>query len=102
MSKSNLSSFHIILMGELMVNIPTLLVMALTAYLLIQVTQSFPLSLLLASIVGWMVWGMMLKVWKRWALTHNVDRERLFRLGKRGLINFYRHRIFDDQNKEKE
>jgi len=88
------TSFQIILMGELMVNLPVTIIILVTVLIIGH------FGLLLGSLIGWYFWVKFLEKWKLWALSKNVDRERLFRLGKIGLINFYRYRIFDPESEE--
>ena len=81
-----------------MVNLPISLIIILTVIIAAQIGLGWGLSCIAGSGVGWFFWGKLLDRWKAWALNRNIKRERLFRLGKLGLINFYRHRIFDQES----
>lgn len=89
------SSSKIILMGELIVNLPVTIIIILCAVILFLLGLSWNFSLLIAVGIGWFSWSKLLNIWIAWALERNVSRERLYRLSKRGLINFYRYRIFN-------
>jgi len=91
------SSIKIILFGELMVNLPVLLVIFLTTFLSFEIGIGWMFSWLIGSGAGWFVWEKLLLKWKTWAFDQNISKERLFRLGKLGFINFYKDRIFDDE-----
>ena len=92
-----LSSSKIILMGELMVNLPVTMIILISALILGQLGLGWSLSIILGAGIGWYSWAKLLVKWKFWAINNGVDRDRLFRLGKLGLINFDWHRIFDDE-----
>lgn len=100
MKNSELSSGKIILMGQLMVNLPVTVIIILSVIILGKLGLGWNLSAIAASGIGWFFWGKLVTKWKDWAVGNNVDRERLFRLGKLGLINFYRHRIFDEEEEK--
>ncbi|MFY0675611.1 MAG: hypothetical protein JXQ87_19635 [Bacteroidia bacterium] len=94
-----ISSAKIIVMGELIVNLPVTIIILGSAIILGQFGLGWNLSIIIGVGIGWYSWGKLLDKWKNWALDHNVDRERLFRLGKMGLINFYRHKLMDQKEK---
>jgi hypothetical protein len=96
MASNKISGLKIILVGQLMINLPVTIVIIMSAILLAQLGLGWTLSVILGTGIGWYVWGILLDKWKNWALDKGVERERLFRLGKLGLLNFYRYRIFDD------
>jgi len=99
MDRSALSSARIILMGELMVNLPVTGIIILSAIVFGQLGLGWNVSVILGVGIGWFFWGRLVTRWKNWAVDRNVDKDRLFRLGKLGLINFYRHKIFDEESK---
>lgn len=96
MANNGLSGLKIILYGQIMVNLPVTLVLIVSAILFVQLGLDWNISLILGTGIGWYVWSKLLNKWKNWALNNGVERERLFKLGKFGLINFYRYRIFDE------
>src|SRR4051812_17490047 len=100
MNKQEPSSLKVIMMGELIVNVPVIFTIILAFTLLLYAGLGILLSSLPATMVGWWVWSKMLDLWKKWALKKHVSRERLFRLGKIGFINYYRNRIFDMTQEE--
>lgn len=94
-NENEVSSLRIILMGQVIVNLPVIVIIILSIILASQLGMGWSLSFIIGSGVGWFFWSRLLDKWKVWALNQNVDRERIYRLGKWGLINFYRYRIFD-------
>lgn len=83
-------------MGQLMVNLPVLATIILTAFILKQVGLGWNFAVILGTGAGWFVWGKLIDKWKHWALNNGVERERLYKLGILGFLNFYKHRIFED------
>ncbi len=79
-----------------MVNLPVMVIIILSAFILGQFGVGWNISVILGVGIGWFCWGKLITKWKNWAIDKNVDRERLFRLGQLGLINFYRHKIFEE------
>ncbi len=100
-NSNQLSSAKIIIMGELMVNLPVTIIILVSALILGQFELGWNLSIIIGVGIGWYFWGKLLDKWKEWALNHDVDRERLFRLGKLGLINFYRYKIIEHEESNK-
>ena len=90
-----LSSIRIILVGNLIVNLPVTIIIFVSTIVFLEFDFSFNLSLIISTFIGWYFWEKLLIVWKKWAFSKNVSPERLFKLGKRGLINYFRSRIFD-------
>ena len=101
MGNRKISGARIILVGNLIVNLPVIVAIPGSAYLLFLTGLNWTLSVLAGGLLGWSVWSIALEYWKTWAFKKGIDRERLYKLGKIGLINFYRYRIFDDEKKEK-
>jgi len=97
MSENNISAFKIILYGQLIVNIPVVLIMSFVIFLAILIDFGWIPTAFLASGIGWYAWDKLLAKWKFWAINQKVDRSRLYKLGKVGFINFYRHKIFFDK-----
>ena len=100
MSNSNkYKSWKIILIGNLMVNLPITLVILLILFSVIILFGSSMMvpALLISTFIGWYLWAFLLEKWRLWGLRNNVEPERLYRLGKLGLINFYRYRIIKEE-----
>ena len=96
------SSLKIILMGELIVNFPVVLVIVISTILFVQIGLGGFISMSAAFILGWLTWSKLLDYWIKWALNRNTERDKLYRLGKLGLINFYRYRIMEGYGNKKE
>ncbi len=88
-------------MGQLMINLPVTIVILITAFVAYKFGLGWSTSILVGTAVGWFVWGKLLLRWKNWALDKGVDRERLFKLGMLGLLNFTRYKIFEEEEKGK-
>ncbi|MFZ4399463.1 MAG: hypothetical protein ACOYO1_05465 [Bacteroidales bacterium] len=97
---NHITSIEIIMMGELIVNLPVLIIFLLPAILLFQLGINWNVSIWIGVIIAWFAWHKLIKIWKQWAIKKNVERERLYLLGKLGLINFFRYTIFDSEKKE--
>ena len=82
-----------------MVNLPVTLVIIGTILITSTIGLGWALSCIIGSGTGWFAWGKLIDKWKNWGIENDIDRNRLFKLGKIGLINFYRHRIFDTETK---
>lgn len=92
--KKQLSGLYIIFIGELIVNIPVTFLILLTAFLLIRLGISYNISIILGASLGWLLWSKLIDVWRDWGIKKGITEERLFKLGKLGLINFYKYKIF--------
>ena len=90
----------VILMGQLMVNIPVTIIILLIAGLLVYLGLTLQWSVLAGALTGWYFWDKLLRYWKEWALKRGIEPVTLYKLGKWGLINFYRYKIFPAENKE--
>lgn len=97
-------SVRIILMGTLMVNVPVVLLMLAIIFVILLVfgDQAVVPALLMGSFAGWMLWGKLLEQWRRWGIRNGVEPERLYRMGKFALINFYRYRIIKEEERKPE
>ena len=82
-------------MGELMVNIPLIMIIFIMILLLGEIGFTWNIAFIVSAVLGWFVWNKLLKIWMGWAYKNNIEPERLFKLGKIGLINFYRYKIFN-------
>ena len=98
MNKQKISSVKVILMGNLIVNLPVTLIIILLILLFVSFNIVFNLSLIISAIIGWIVWSKLIEMWKRWAFKRGVSPERLFYLGKIGMINFFRSKIITEDN----
>lgn len=96
--KPEISSLKIILKGELLVNLPVIGVIISTIFILVQLGFPFSIACIISSASGWYTWGKLMNKWKSWGEENDINKERMFKLGKIGLINFYRNRIFDEES----
>ena len=77
-----------------MVNVPVIFIMLSTIFIGIELDCNFKTCLIIAFVLGWVMWELMMKRWVEWGKKNDIDKERLFKLGKIGFINFYRSRVF--------
>lgn len=99
-SKGKPNAITVILMGQLMVNIPVTIIILLAAGILVYLGISVQWSVLAGSLIGWYFWDRLLMFWKEWAFKRGVEPGTLYKLGKIGLINFYRYKIFPATNEK--
>ncbi|CAA9202033.1 hypothetical protein [Flavobacterium collinsii] len=97
----DLSNIELINKGYLWVNIPSIIMIitiwfCLTAYLEIN----GKISAIIGGAAGWIYWEFAIKKWIRWALSKNVDADRLFKVGKMSLLLWDRRKIDSILNKK--
>ncbi len=85
------------MMGELMVNVPVTLIIIVAIIILNAITEQWNLSVIISSCIGWIVWSKFLKNWVNWGIKNSIEKERLYKLGKYGLINFTKSRIIKEE-----
>ena len=81
-----LSVGQAILVGHLIVNGPTVLILVGGGYSGQMLADSFGLGLLVAVLPAWLWWSFVIPRWRQWALTNGAEPERLERLGVRMLL----------------
>ncbi|MBX9851461.1 MAG: hypothetical protein K2X86_06845 [Cytophagaceae bacterium] len=59
------------------------------------------LSAIAGTFLAWFTTSYFLNKWKSWAFKRDTSPERLYRLGKPGLINTARYKIFLRKKKQK-
>ena len=90
-----MSKLKIILLGQLIVNLPvTFIIIGVILYLIDSLGFSFHVSLIISVAIGWVAWSQLLKVWISFCRKKRVSDEEIFKCGKMGLINIQRHRVF--------
>lgn len=102
--KKELSTSEIIIKGHLWVNLPITILIFSGFYLIHEyLQQSFNISLIGGIVIGWTYWGFSVKRWIKWALTNNVDSEKLYKIGIRNLLIWSRNdikQVADKLNKQ--
>ncbi len=93
-NNKELSNFDLINRGYLYVNIPSIIIIVfvwfgLTAYLEVN----GKISAIIGGVIGWIYWEFTIKKWIIWALNHNIDPDRLFKIGKMSLLLWDRRKI---------
>jgi hypothetical protein len=86
MSTKLLSNYDISLRGQLTVNLPVTLIMLLVFILVTLFETSLRTNVLIVFVSGWISWSFLVKNWIKWAVKNNVDEERLYKIGKSGLL----------------
>ncbi len=94
-SSQSPTSIKIIFVGNVIVNIPVVLIIIISVFFFMNLGVSFNFSLVFGATVSWFFWSKLINIWKKWAFSKGVSPERLYKLGRIGLINFFRHKIFD-------
>ncbi len=94
-AKKQLSSFEIFLRGQLSVNLPVTVIILISFFgLAIYADLSFKLSAIIGCALGWIYWSYAVKNWIKWAaIENNIDHERLYKIGKYGLLLWNRDHI---------
>lgn len=86
----------IILLGNLIVNLPVTIIILIVSYLLITYFDvTWNISLIIGVAIGWYFWGKLISIWVKFCLRKGASKEEVFKSGKLGLINFYRHKVFE-------
>ncbi|MBI3234608.1 MAG: hypothetical protein HYZ42_11305 [Bacteroidetes bacterium] len=87
MEKSRIGNLKIILSGILIVNIPVMIIILLSLFLLMTFAgTSFNISLLIGAAIAWSYWSYASLYWIKWCLIRGVEKERLHRQGMRSLV----------------
>ncbi len=82
-----ISNTKIFIIGQLMVNLPVLLIMSSIVFLTNYYLQlKLNLSFLIGFIAGWVYWAYSVEKWIKWAFLNNVEKERIYKIGKSGLL----------------
>ncbi len=87
MNNKNLSDYNISLRGQLLVNLPVIVIIIFTAFgLSMFLDLNFKIALLVGMVLGWSYWSYSVKKWIQWAVKNDVDIDRLIKIGKKGLL----------------
>ena len=94
-SKKQLSNYQILFRGQMNVNVPAILIILLSLFLLtIYADLSFNLSAIIGFVLSWIYWSYAVRNWIKWAaIENNVEQERLYKIGKYGLLLWNRDHI---------
>ncbi|SFA99083.1 hypothetical protein SAMN05660845_1187 [Flavobacterium swingsii] len=91
----NLTDFQIALRGQLLVNVPIIIISLASIFVLNTLIQNFNISVLIGTLFGWFYWKFSAAKWIKWADKNNVNHERLYKIGKKGLLIWNRKYITD-------
>jgi hypothetical protein len=87
MKNSQISNLKLILSGLLMVNIPVIIIIFSSMYILSKVTKfNFTEYTILSGAIGWIFWEFASRYWIKWSLIRNVEKERLLKIGVYSLV----------------
>ena len=94
-TKKQLSNYEIVVKGQLQVNLPSLAIFIYTIYCLTFYTElNFKFSVFIGSIVCYIFWSFVIKKWIKWAVIENsIERDRLYKIGKKALLLWNRNQI---------
>lgn len=73
--------------GFLTVNLPITLLMVASWYLLMR-TEYFnsKICAVISFAIGWIYWEFAVNKWIRWSLSQKIEKEELYKIGKRNLL----------------
>ena len=87
MKKSQISNLKLILSGFLMVNIPVIIIIFSSMYVLSRTNKfNFTEYTIFSGAIGWIFWEFASIYWIKWALLRNVEKERLLKIGVSSLV----------------
>jgi hypothetical protein len=88
-----LTDYQIGLKGQLLVNLPITIIILLSVLLLNSLDQNIGISILAGTFLGLFYWRFAAAKWVEWADKNNVDHDRLYNIGKSGLLIWNRNYI---------
>src|SRR5260370_10420939 len=89
-----LSIWKAILVGQVVVNVPTVGIMMASLFLGATVVP-WQLSAILGSILGWVWWSYTVPRWRDWALYRGLDPDRLQKFAFRTSLTWPRGSLFE-------
>ena len=78
--------FKIILIGQLIVNLPIFIIVALIIFISSVFGMPFNIKLILGVIISFLYWRFMVKVWMNWAISKGAEEEKIRLWGKYTLL----------------
>lgn len=94
-----MTKLKIILYGSFIVNLPvTLVIIIITLCLTVYLDISWNGALIVGSLIGWIIWFQLVKVWVKLCLNKGATHEEIYVAGKLGLINFSRKSVFGKES----
>mgnify|MGYP006188956585 CR=1 FL=1 len=87
MKNSQLSNLKLVLSGQLIVNIPVIIIILSSMYILSEITKfNFTERVLIGGAIGWIFWEFASRYWIKWSLKQGVEKERLLKIGVSCLV----------------
>lgn len=83
---NKISDYKLLLKGQLIVNIPIILIMIGSFLLLTYTPFSFFKNVFISFVIGWVSWSFLVKFWILWAKKQGVSDEQLLKVGKPGFL----------------
>ncbi|MGX7667289.1 hypothetical protein [Flavobacterium pedocola] len=90
-----MTDFQILLRGQLLVNLPVTILIIGTSILLSVFLNDSRGTLFIGCALGWICWKIMTPKWILWAVKNGVDKERLYTIGKSGLLVWSKQYVED-------
>ena len=103
-NNNQITNYKISLKGQLTVNLPVALIIFFCLFFFTIVFDfSFKIAVLIGFLFSWIYWTYAVKSWIKWAvLEKNVDKDRLYKIGKYGLLIWNKDHIIQViENKKK-
>jgi hypothetical protein len=103
MINKNLTFWQLYVRGQLTVNLPVIMIVSITTFLLnLLVFSNSRISLAIAFVLGWLYWRSAASKWVLWASRNNTSQERIYTVGKSGLLIWSKQFIADVIEKNKQ
>lgn len=87
MKNKGISNQELIMKGYLWVNIPAIIIILSVWFVLVTIINlNNVFSIFIGGALGWIYWEFLIRKWISWALNNDVDKERLYKIGKISLL----------------
>ena len=89
--------------GFLRVNLPILIIIFGSWFILMFTNSlSFQKCAIISGAIGWIYWELTIDKWIQWSLSQGIEKEKLYKIGKRNLLLWSEFRINKVIEKQKE
>ena len=91
---NKISETEIARKGNLTVNFPTLIIIIGSWFALMYSDYfGFKSCAIISGILGWIYWEFSIDKWIRWSLLKGIEKEQLFKIGRRNLLVWSNYKI---------
>lgn len=92
---TKLTDFQIALRGQLMVNLPVVVIIIGSSALLSLLLKDPKGTILIGVFLGWIYWSRITPKWILWAVQKGADIDRIATIGKRGILVWSKQYVID-------